>query len=101
MMTKYRVALEASAAIGVEMELEADSEEHAERLANFNLESAEFRRKLSDLVDEIFTPDPAALEAYGAAVPLPITHASVELDENGFEVIEAFLPESLEGDSNG
>jgi hypothetical protein len=90
-VAKFRVHYEASAAIGIEIEVEADDEDHA----TFKAEELyiDGKLRLSDLVEELMKPTPEAIEGYGN--PL-IKYVTVEEDESGFEVVDVFKPELVE-----
>lgn len=89
-MKKFRIAIEASAAIGVEIELEAETSEAAleagERWLRKN------KQKVSDAVEELLTVDSNALDAYGKVVGAPFTHLYVAEGDMGYEVVDAFEP---------
>jgi hypothetical protein len=90
-MTKFRIALESSAAVCVGIELEAEDCDQAEELGAAFIEK--HHRELADLVAELVCVNEHALKAYAESVGLPFTYATVELDENGFEPVDAFTPD--------
>jgi len=92
---KYRVALEASAAVGVELEFETPSAAAAIRTAEMWLGNPECQRKLSALVDDLMSPSAEAVAGYAETTGMTLTHATCSLGENGFEVVDAFLPDAV------
>lgn len=94
-MSKFRVHFESSAAVGIEVEVEAETEEQAEKMAKAKFLKGELR--LSDIVDSLMTVDENAIDGWNGAEGsgLPVTHATVALDEAGFEVVDCFRPEDI------
>lgn len=93
-MAKFRVHFEASAAIGVEVEIEADDEDAAKHAAERLYDRREL--KLGDIVDELLKPSQAATDGYVQASGQPIKYITVEEDEAGFEIVDVFTAESIE-----
>ncbi|MGE5512380.1 MAG: hypothetical protein ACM31O_14125 [Bacteroidota bacterium] len=87
-MKKYRVWFEASAAIGVEIEVEAASREEAKSIAAQKHRRREYG--LDELVPELLKPTQDAVDGYAQRSSRPITFVTVEEDESGFEVIDCF-----------
>jgi hypothetical protein len=87
-MTKFKVHFEASAAIGIELEFEAENRDEAERLGEEWLENNE--RKLRDVADDLFVVSDITAQAYGDRVTMPITHAFTSADEEGFELVDVW-----------
>jgi hypothetical protein len=89
-MAKFKVHFEASAAIGIEIEVEADNREDAEEVGQrwFNL--AGNQSALETAADEIFNAPDQTVKAYAEITKLPITYMTMELDECGFEIVDTF-----------
>lgn len=88
---KYRVAFEASAAIGIEVEVEADSSEQAEALANQKYP----QQKLEEIAGAIFTLNEDFPTKVNAESGLNITFGTLLLDEGSFDLVDCFLPDNL------
>jgi capsular polysaccharide biosynthesis protein len=96
---KYRVHFEASAAVGIGIEVEADSLEQAEKIANNLVKERQFD---PEQVIEDLAPTEIEINAYAEAKGWPITH--VEISPESFEVVDVFEPDlvtSEEEDDNG
>jgi len=87
-MALYRVALETSAAIVVEIEIEANDLSAAESKAQALYYQG--RLKLSDLTAELLNPPDEELRGYTEKVGTPIVRVYVEEDEGGYEVIDSW-----------
>lgn len=89
---KYRVSLEASAAIMIEIEVDAEDVDDAETVGEQWLEAnkAKVDDAVSDLLQDV---DPNCLKAYAEKVGAPFTSIGVSApDDEGFEVVDAFDP---------
>lgn len=95
MTREYRVAFEASAAIGVEIQVEADDEDQAEEIAQKMVDSGQL--KLTDITVDLLYPSELEISAYAEQENLPITHVMFEEDENGFEIVDVFEKEKIDG----
>ena len=88
---KVRVHFEASAAIGVEVEVEVDLDEKG----NWSEYQANKRAKalnvdFTEIVGNLLKPDKQATIGYAGASGKPITYVTVEEDESGFDIVDAF-----------
>lgn len=92
-MRKYRVAIESSAAVGFELEIEADNRDDAQEKAQAMLDMKKFDPVAATY--ELIKPIDHAYTAYGEKIGVKLTYATVELDEAGFEVVDAFDPNSI------
>ncbi|MBN7759737.1 hypothetical protein JYP52_01195 [Nitratireductor aquibiodomus] len=89
-MNKFRVHFEASAAIGIEIVVEAQDEDDAEKIAQTQFDKGEL--KLTNVVDELIAPSPYAVKSYAEATNQPISFVSVgQSDETGFEIVDVFM----------
>jgi hypothetical protein len=93
---KWRVNFEASAAIGIEVEVDAISEEDAEHEANKLIARG---LDLHAFVEGLISPCAHAVRGYALTSGQPITHAVVSIDENGFEISDTFEPAAIGGPS--
>ncbi|RWH50254.1 MAG: hypothetical protein E5V72_25255 [Mesorhizobium sp.] len=91
-MTQFRVHFEASAAIGIEIAVEAEDEDDAQRIAQRMYDKGELM--LTDVVSNLIKPDPAAVAGYAEGSGKPFTYMTLEEDENGFEIVDVFFKES-------
>ncbi|WP_316200987.1 MULTISPECIES: hypothetical protein [unclassified Bradyrhizobium] len=95
-MPKFRVALEASAAIGIEIEVDAVDAVAAEKVGTAWL--SENRSTCDRIVSELISVDDNATRGYAEALMLPVTHVKVcQPDEEGFEVVDVFTPDCIRG----
>jgi hypothetical protein len=86
-MPKFTVRFEATAAVGVEIEIEADSADEAET------KGFEWLDENSSVLEEaagILDAPEETVRGYAETVKQPITRVNLELDEAGFELTEAF-----------
>lgn len=90
-MAKYRVHFAASAAIGVEIEVEAETPEAAETTAQKLWDEKDVTGCLWELIDV----DDNARDGFAEAIGLTIPYATVSPDENGFEIVDAFAAEQV------
>ena len=86
-MAKFRVHFEASAAIGIEIEIDAADEDSAQRIAQA-LYGEGRQEELRGLVADLLKPSPESMVAYAEELSLPVTYVTIEEDENGFEVVD-------------
>lgn len=90
-MPKFKTRFEASAAIIIEFEIEAEDGYDAEDQAQRRFESYE----MEQIVDHLCYPSQWAVKGYAEergkneGKPFPLTHVGVETDESGFDFIEA------------
>lgn len=92
MTQKFRVHFEATAAIGIEIAVEASDEDEAKCIAEGMYERGELM--FSDVVSELLKPPQLATDAFATASDKPITYVTVEEDEEGFEVVDVFIKEN-------
>jgi hypothetical protein len=94
MPEKFKVHFESSAAVGVEIEVEAEDAAAAQRKAEALWMSKSVPEKIGNLIGI----DQHAREGFAQAIGLTIPYAVVSLDENGFEVVDVhtYAPESME-----
>jgi hypothetical protein len=86
---KYRVHYEASAAIGMEIEVEAEDRDAAEALGQSMLENG-LSEKLADAAADLFGSEPLAVEGYAGMAFPELRYAVTSLDENGFDLVDVF-----------
>ncbi|WP_439398556.1 hypothetical protein ACRQ5Q_14690 [Bradyrhizobium sp. PMVTL-01] len=92
-MSKFRIAFECSAAVGVEIEVDADNRDDAQRIGARWLRKNE--RRIVQAVDDLLIVQEPAVTGYAQVSKLPITHIGASLDEGGFELVDAFEPDSI------
>ena len=85
-MTQFNVRFEASAAIGIEITINAEDGYEAQHIAQGMLDRGELM--LTDGVSNLINPDPAAVAGYAEGSGKPFSHMVVEEDENGFEIVD-------------
>jgi hypothetical protein len=87
-MPKFKVHFEASAAIGIEIEVEAKNRDEAEIAgAGWFIKNQQL---LETAADEIFCAPDQTVKAYAETINQPITYMTMELDEAGFELVDTF-----------
>lgn len=87
-MSKFRITYECSAAIGIEIEVEANDRDAAEQAGERWL--ATNQRKLQDAVDELMSVPDETLRGYSAVVNAPFTNMFAAQGDNGFELVDVF-----------
>lgn len=93
-MAKFRVHFEASAAIGVEIEIDAADEYEAAHKAQAMFDKGEINP--ASIAADLLHASEIAVEAYAEASGKPVTYVTVEPDENGFEIVDTFPAENAE-----
>ncbi len=86
-MPKYRITFEARAVVYLEVDLEADNEFAAGKLAE-ELSHSGNPRNFEIAVRELCSPTDTATEAYAEATKLPIKNLRVEPEEYSFEFVK-------------
>lgn len=94
-MSRFIVAFESTAAVRIEIGVEADDEAQAEALAAAVFEM-DRGSKLVEISSALFSPTDVEWVSYGAKIGIDIERASVELDENGFDLMGAEEPDDLD-----
>lgn len=83
---KYSVHFEATAAVGVELSVEADSEQEAEAQAKKIWREKSVAERISYLIDI----DENAREGFADALGVNIPYATVSIDDAGFRHVDTF-----------
>lgn len=92
---KFRVHIEATAAVGLEFEVDAESKMQAEEDVKDLIKNKKIDPNI--IVDELIKPSVEETSGYSQSSSVPLKYATVELDEYGFEVVDTFDVDDING----